>query len=195
MQPFHTPERTSRSSDVELTCGAGEAVRKRARGEPTVVERDDRRVSATVLGKPGKASQEPMVGARQAKRQDRAGYQPRRWSNTYAGAGAWSRRGGPVRGKPRIKPGASSRCDGAITQMPPPGGFSPKHALRKLEFTTDSTAGGRTKRTGITGRYLGCVQAFPRHGCLPGSRRAATRRTGSGSRHVMAWLAVPLRSN
>ena len=40
---------------VGLAFGAGEAVGRRASGQLTVVDRDDRRVSVTVLGEPGKA--------------------------------------------------------------------------------------------------------------------------------------------
>ena len=68
--------------------GAGEAVGRRASGQLTVVDRDDRRVSVTVLGEPGKAWPSSLWEGLGKRSAGVLGYQPRRWSNTYSGTGA-----------------------------------------------------------------------------------------------------------
>ena len=77
----------------------------RARGQSTVGHRDDRRVSVTVLGEPGRAW--PSSPWANTACESAPAHQPRRWSKTNSGtgagasselatgSGAWSHGGGP----------------------------------------------------------------------------------------------------
>ena len=89
-------------------AGAGEALGRRASGQSTVGHRDDRRVSVTVLGEPGKAwPSSPWEGLGKHRGESAPAYQLRRWSKTNSGtgagassqlasgSGAWSHSGGP----------------------------------------------------------------------------------------------------
>ena len=61
---------------LDWPAGAGKAVEKRAPGQPAVVERDDRRISVTVLGGRGTEWPEPAGGARQSQRRWYGGLPP-----------------------------------------------------------------------------------------------------------------------